>query len=149
MADVVTDGAFSNFAGYDCTLLLLEGAGITLEHGGGQVDVLSAPLQAARLRGDEQTTATLHDGSVRDFNVMVRRAQFVATVTSGGRGDAELQAEADVFLLYAVAGDMSVNGLVGGDLVLPAQHLYVQRTSEDVTTLCSGASFIATQLRRL
>ena len=73
MADVTTDGIFSNFAGYDRTLLLLEGNGITLKHGNDQVDVLEAPLQAARFDGGTETEAVLHSGAIRDFNIMTLR----------------------------------------------------------------------------
>ncbi len=90
MADVTTDGDFSNFAGYDRTLLLLEGNGITLDHANGQRDVLNKHLQAARFRGDARTAATLHDGPIRDFNVMARRDYCTASVTSSKKADTSL-----------------------------------------------------------
>jgi len=64
MADVTTDGEFSNFSGYDRTLLLLEGNGLTLDCGGA-LHRLEQPLQAARFRGEDVTDRPGHTGMVK------------------------------------------------------------------------------------
>ena len=81
MADVTTNGAFSNFSGYQRTLLLLEGKGLTLDNNSAS-HRLEKPLQSARFSGDDQTFATLHDGPVKDFNIMVQRQRCSARVSS-------------------------------------------------------------------
>ena len=81
MAEVTTNGAFSNFSGYDRTLLLLDGKGLTLDCDGAS-HRLENPLQLARFSGDDHTTATLHDGPVKDFNIMVQRQHCSARVNS-------------------------------------------------------------------
>ena len=60
MADVTTDGEFSNFSGYDRTLLLLDGNGLMLDCAGVR-QRLDKPLQAARFRGEDSTFAILPD----------------------------------------------------------------------------------------
>jgi len=79
-ADVAQDGAFSNFPGIDRTLLLLNGAGLTLAFGDRAV-VLDKRYQMARFAGDEATQCALLHGPCKDFNIMVDRARGRAAVT--------------------------------------------------------------------
>ena len=50
MADVTTDGEFSNFSGYDRTLLLLDGNGLMLDCDGVRQRLAVLPFQAHRVR---------------------------------------------------------------------------------------------------
>ena len=76
MADVVEDGDFSPFPGYDRTLIVARGEGMELTF-----DAASAPArlagtgQGAFFSGDWLTCGRLLDGPVRDFNVMSARAR--------------------------------------------------------------------------
>ena len=74
MASVVEDGPFSNFTGYDRTLVLLKGAGMTLSYDNSDVhsDTLDKPLQMAQFDGGCATHARLHCGAIEDFNIMTR-----------------------------------------------------------------------------
>jgi hypothetical protein len=74
IADVAADAPFSAFAGVDRTLALLSGAGMRLT-GATHATELRAPYEPYRFSGDDETTCTLVDGPVRDFNLMVRRAR--------------------------------------------------------------------------
>jgi len=109
MADVVSDGRFSDFSGYDRTLLLLQGEGITLKHGNGQCDRLLVPLQAARFNGEVETEVSLHGGPIKDFNVMARREFCSASVnTLHHVTDAEIPVDGDILLVYAVEGTIGI-----------------------------------------
>jgi len=109
MADVVSDGRFSDFSGYDRTLVLLQGEGITLNHGDGQCDRLLEPLQAARFDGKVETEASLHAGPIKDFNVMARREFCSASVnTLHHATDAEIPVDGDILLIYAVDEAISI-----------------------------------------
>ena len=109
IADVVSDGRFSDFSGYDRTLLLLQGEGITLNHGNGQCDRLVDPLQAARFDGAAETGARLHAGPIKDFNVMAKRDYCLAKVDSLiGTVDAEIPIDGDILLVYAVDDAISI-----------------------------------------
>ncbi len=87
-ARVSEPGPFSDFAGYERLLVVVEGAGLVLEHG------QAAPRQAARLLepcqfpGDLVTTALLPQGPIEDLNLLYRprsvRAQM-ETVRLGMR----------------------------------------------------------------
>lgn len=81
MARVEGDGPFSRFAGYDRTLVLLEGRGVRLDFGGAAPPVtLAGALSAAAFSGDWATSCRLLGGAVRDFNVMVDRTRAAAAV---------------------------------------------------------------------
>ncbi|WXB12019.1 HutD family protein [Pendulispora albinea] len=81
VADVASDGPFSRFEGYDRHIMLLEGAGMTLDCGAhGRVE-LARPLEPRTFSGDWDVHGTLLDGPVRDFNVIVDRARASATLT--------------------------------------------------------------------
>ncbi len=75
IADVATDGPFSSFAGYDRHILLVEGAGMTLECGANGRIELPATFTPRSFSGDWQVHGRLTAGPVRDFNVMVDRAE--------------------------------------------------------------------------
>ena len=147
MADVTSDGEFSNFSGYDRCLLLLEGAGLTLDCAD-SVHRLEQPLQAARFRGEDATFATLHDGPVRDFNIMTLRRYCSAQVHSQAHARAaSLDVDADLLLVYAVDAELQLDSADSGELLLPARQLLIIREPASKTLHCNGAGFIATQIR--
>jgi environmental stress-induced protein Ves len=147
MADVASDGAFSNFSGYDRTLLLLEGAGITLDCDG-EKHQLNQPLQAARFRGEDPTFATLHDGPIKDFNIMTHRQNCTASVTAQAEEAAsQTDVDAQILLVYAVNGDLRIESDALSRLTLPAGHLLIIRNPAIQVLHNQGAGFIVTQIR--
>jgi environmental stress-induced protein Ves len=146
MADVASDGSFSNFSGYDRTLLLLEGAGITLDCDG-EKHQLNQPLQAARFRGEDPTFATLLDGPIKDFNIMAHRQSCTASVTAhAGEAGAQTEINAQVLLVYAVNGDLRIESNALSRLTLPAGHLLVTHNPANQVLHSQGAGFIVTQI---
>ncbi len=85
IADVATDGPFSRFVKIDRHLLLIEGRGVRLAIDGTSrtLDRLYQPIAFA---GESTTFCTLLDGPVRDFNVMVDRRRFTASVRRLAQG---------------------------------------------------------------
>lgn len=74
IADVATDGPFSRFEGYDRHIMLLAGAGMTLDCGvHGRIE-LAAPCAPRTFSGDWDVRGALVAGPVRDFNVIVDRS---------------------------------------------------------------------------
>lgn len=147
MADVTSDGEFSNFSGYDRSLLLLEGNGLTLLSDGRE-QALSEPLQVARFRGEGPTYARLHDGPIRDFNIMTRRRHCSALVTSeAGNAPSQIEIDADILLIYAVDAALHIDCHEFGRLSLPARHLLVARSPNTQLLHSHGAAYIATQIR--
>lgn len=80
IADVESDGAFSPFPGCDRHIALLEGAGMELAFGEADPVRLDQRLRFVTFAGEWQTRGRLLAGPVRDFNVIVQRAEYSADV---------------------------------------------------------------------
>ena len=80
MAGVEESGAFSPFPGVDRTLMLLEGAGLELDHGEHGLQWLEGPLCPVSFSGDWTTRCRLVAGPCRDFNVMTARGRASHTL---------------------------------------------------------------------
>jgi len=146
MADVTTDGSFSNFTGYDRCLLLVEGNGITLTHNDGRCDNLTSWLQAAHFNGDDRTFATLHDGSIRDFNIMSRRGVCSAEVIANAdSGVSRFDTGADIQVIYAMNSDVEIRSSEDEIQILASEHLFVIR-DPSIQLSCSGGATICTRI---
>lgn len=75
VADVDIDAPFSEFPGIDRTLLILQGAGLKLveKSTGTTWETLGTCLSPVHFEGEKPLVGCLVDGSIRDFNLMVRR----------------------------------------------------------------------------
>ena len=147
MADVTTNGKFSNFSGYERTLLLLEGKGLSLDCDGVS-HRLEKPLQSARFSGDDQTFATLHDGPVKDFNIMVQRQHCCARVSSAiDPEESTITVDGGILLVYAVDGELSLSGPGIRIPIIPEGHLGVVQEPANGSWRCRGAGHIAVQIR--
>jgi hypothetical protein len=76
MAQVASDGPFSDFPGIDRTLVVINGSGMVLSIGSNAPVMLSHGTRAVRFAGDTPTGARLTDGGITDLNVMTRRGRF-------------------------------------------------------------------------
>jgi hypothetical protein len=74
IADVKQSGPFSDFTGYERTIMLLEGEGFVLDFDEAPTQRIDRPWQPFRFAGEWKTNCTLIDGPVRDFNLMVARS---------------------------------------------------------------------------
>ena len=103
IASVANDGPFSDFSGYDRTLLLLEGTGITLNNPNGSSIELNSPLDCAHFKGEDLINASLHDGPIKDFNVMTLRSICSASVTAiNEKSEPLIQINAEKLLVYSL-----------------------------------------------
>src|ERR1700710_1019683 len=75
MARVASDGQFSEFAGIDRTLALIEGSGLMLKIGNNAPVTLSSGAEPVSFTGDTPTFAHLTQGEITDLNVMTRRGR--------------------------------------------------------------------------
>lgn len=73
IAEVEADGPFSLFPGCERAIMLIEGAGMTLDGGEHGSIPLLEPLQTRSFSGDRPILGRLVSGPVRDFNLIVRR----------------------------------------------------------------------------
>lgn len=76
MARVASDGPFSEFAGIDRTLAVLEGNGLSLTVGDATPVVVDRNSEPIHFPGDTPTSARLLAGEIIDLNVMTRRGRF-------------------------------------------------------------------------
>ena len=103
IASVANDGPFSDFSGYDRTLLLLEGSGITLNKPNGIFKVLNSSLDYANFKGEDLIDATLHNGPIKDFNIMTLRSICTSSVTAiDETSESLLNINADKLLVYSI-----------------------------------------------
>jgi environmental stress-induced protein Ves len=150
MADVVSDGRFSDFSGYDRTLLLLRGVGITLNHANGQCDRLVAPLQAAHFSGEIGTEASLHAGPIKDFNIMVRPEFCSASVQSLHHAtDVEIPVDGDILLFYAVDEPVSIKSRSWPPITIESNHLCRINKPSAENMAASGSALIVIQITYL
>ena len=112
IADVSTDGPFSNFDHVDRVIVLLSGAGVRLRSSDGKIDHrLDEPLVPFAFSGDDAITAALIDGASSDFNVMTRRGVVRADVQIVRT--AESCAESAAGVLFAARGSWTAHARAG------------------------------------
>ncbi|MDA3886004.1 MAG: HutD family protein [Candidatus Delongbacteria bacterium] len=107
IAGVVADGPFSDFNGYDRTLLMLEGYGIELKHSDGSINYLRKTSETAVFSGDLYTSAKLVNGQIKDFNVMTLRDKCYSSVeVLSGKND--VAKNYDELLIYCHDEDTDI-----------------------------------------
>jgi environmental stress-induced protein Ves len=76
MAQVASDGPFSEFFGIDRTLAVIKGSGLVLTIGNNASITLDRGSDPTSFSGDIATSAQLVAGKITDLNVMTRRGRF-------------------------------------------------------------------------
>ena len=143
MADVTEDGAFSDFSGYDRCLILINGAGLTLKDDKSQKWALARQLDSAHFKGEDFIDARLHDGPIRDFNLMTRRQNCSAKVfTSQQHANQTIRLDGDLFLLFNIQGSASFKLDNSTREALDEQHLMQLDPSSGSSCDCSGEAWI-------
>jgi environmental stress-induced protein Ves len=113
IAEIENDCAFSAFAGFDRTLLVLHGAGIELTFDQAPSVILHERDRPAQFAGEWQAWCRLIDGPTRDFNVLTRRdivsAELLHRPLVGAMWfHAGAQTE---WLIHMLAGSAKITGL--------------------------------------
>jgi uncharacterized protein len=80
IADVASDGPFSEFPGIDRWIMVISGKGMELRIDGLGTKRLDRPFEPLFFPGDAKTDCRLIDGSIRDFNFMVARSYGKGTL---------------------------------------------------------------------
>jgi environmental stress-induced protein Ves len=155
IASVVNDGDFSNFAGYQRNLVLIEGNGLTLDHRNGDIDNLTQLLDIARFDGGCNTHGALSNGGIKDFNIMTRMTSFLPEVTcyvEQTTVSLELL-ENDFIFAYSLTNDIIISDLEDVPQTLPVGHLakiqyrIEAEQSNSLTTSIAGKNMIIIQLK--
>ncbi|MGZ3461830.1 MAG: HutD/Ves family protein [Archangium sp.] len=115
IATVSASGPFSVFPGVDRTLMLLEGEGVVLSFAGRApeaVERLDRRWRPLAFPGEAEIHCRLLGGPVRDFNLMVDRAEAQASleVVALAAGETRELPGARTVLLHVLEGRVSVAG---------------------------------------
>lgn len=78
IANVTSDGPFSNFLGIDRVILLLEGNGFILKINNNIEKKIMEKFEPFCFNGEENINCELINGAIRDFNFMTRRSDVKA-----------------------------------------------------------------------
>ncbi|RWC38850.1 MAG: HutD family protein [Mesorhizobium sp.] len=109
MARVELSGPFSQFAGIDRTLAVLEGEGIVLEIAGYPPTSINRATALFSFPADVQTSATLIGGPITDLNVMTRRSRVTHSVERLViSAPVEIRTGAGTTLILCLDGDVIV-----------------------------------------
>jgi environmental stress-induced protein Ves len=116
IASVAQSGPFSDFTGYDRSIMLVEGKGFTLDFAEAGTHHLVRRFEPLRFDGAWRTHCTLIDGPVKDFNLIARknvRAVLEVLRVTG----AEMISVAPTTVLHVFHGKVSAaeRDLVAGD----------------------------------
>jgi environmental stress-induced protein Ves len=146
MAPVTENGRFSDFGGYDRTLILVEGSGITLSHDSGQVDRLEQRFDSAQFDGGWIIEASLHQDRIIDFNVMTRQGVCKAQVdVFSQNGEHRFNVDADQLSVYPLDTDIELLTPGAEKLQLEAAHLLHVNSPPQGGWKLSGEAVICVQ----
>ena len=106
IADVASDGPFSEFPGIDRWIMLIEGKGMELAIDG-QVRRIADSFEPFAFSGDARTDCRLLAGPIRDFNLMMARSY-----ASGGLRISRLVANEALPLAENIAALHVLNGRI-------------------------------------
>ena len=108
IAEVAQSGPFSDFAGYQRNIMLVEGAGFTLEFEGQTAQRLSRSFQPYCFDGGWRTHCTLIDGPVKDFNLIARHGSAALLEVLRLIPGSETVPPAHTIVLHLFHGQVSV-----------------------------------------
>jgi uncharacterized protein len=139
IADVESDGAFSTFPGCDRHIALLDGPGMQIDFDESAPLVLDQRLKFLQFSGEWNARGRLLGGTVRDFNVIVRRAAFQAEVLHRPLvGPMVFLPEAKTtWFIYVAVGRAELKDVAGMDLEA-GDSLLLERDGEARNRVLSG-----------
>ncbi len=120
IAEIESDGPFSQFTGVERDLLLLSGKGIELDIGDAPPQRLDQRFQRIHFNGEDTVQCRLLAGPTRDFNVMVARRLVSAEVHARPLNGTMLVfvESGQTWLIHVFAGTASARS---GDLAVEAE----------------------------
>ncbi len=152
IASVVNDGDFSNFAGYQRNLVLIEGEGLTLDHRNGDIDKLTQLLDISHFDGASKTHGALVNGGIKDFNIMTNQLSFSAEVNCYVTQQSitiNFSAERLIFA-YSLSDEMLIktaeNNTVSVGHLAKFQDRKLSNDTKQVSAIISGKNMIIIEL---
>jgi environmental stress-induced protein Ves len=134
MAQVETDGPFSNFPDVDRSLGILAGDGLTLRFANQNDITVRHNTSPVRFPADVPVAATLLAGPVLDLNVMTRRNIWSHRVSLCGADiDARLDERTCLRMLIAPDSNLVVHDEDGKRELLPGDAVMFDRATSQLT----------------
>jgi environmental stress-induced protein Ves len=144
IADVETDGPFSRFEGIDRTIVLLDGAGMSLTFNDASEHVLNHAFVPFEFVGEAQVSARLINGATQDFNLMIRRTVARGKLTVM-REPGAFALASDVRMVFVARGSATLGLEVGlGQTTLGAYDAAVfdDSVGEPIRAMVSADSIV-------
>jgi environmental stress-induced protein Ves len=111
VAQIDASGPFSDFAGYDRKMVLLQGHGVALEFGGGERRALRSVGEWLEFDGAISTRCELLDGPCVDLNLIVSKSLRSAARTERLREPLRVTAiHGETILIFAIEEPLSLDG---------------------------------------
>ena len=143
IADVASDGPFSEFPGIDRWIMVIQGKGMALNIAGLGTKRLDRPFIPLFFPGDANTNCALIHGPIRDFNFMIARSfgkgtLQVSRLTAGMAAPlAENTAAIHVLAGSAEIETNDIQPLAAGDTWIAEQPGKVKVTGEALLAIVS------------
>jgi uncharacterized protein len=109
LATIDRDGPFSEFRGYDRTIVALDADPVELDVDG-KVFVLE-PGQPREFRGEARVACRLRGGATRDLNAMTLRDAFVHDVEIVTSSQRFVLDDDEIAFVYAIDGEAAVENM--------------------------------------
>jgi uncharacterized protein len=117
LATIERDGPFSEFRGYDRTIVALDDDPVELDIDG--TTIVLEPGHPHEFRGESQVACRLRAGATRDLNAMTSRDAFVHDVEIVTSAQRFVLDDDEIAFVYAIDGDAAVDGMpcAAGDTI--------------------------------
>ncbi|MEX1107777.1 MAG: HutD family protein [Dongiaceae bacterium] len=152
LARIEQDGPFSAFPGIDRTIMLVEGAGMTLTTETGTVISLDRRFMPQDFPGEWTVECRLASGPVRDLNLMVNRARATRRweIVELGAKPARLAANGETLILHALGGYATLSGIAGIDRIAAGDTVVAAASDIEANAAAAGEGtiFVATLAAR-
>jgi environmental stress-induced protein Ves len=140
IADVEQSGPFSDFTGYDRTIMLLEGRGFVLDFDQAPSQRIERRWEPFRFAGDWKANCTLIDGPVRDFNLMVARSGLSGRIETRRLKPGTIRLPgAPTVLVHAISAEV----LVGEAEICSGDTMRIDGADEITLTTTSPHNIVA------
>jgi hypothetical protein len=114
--------------------VLIEGSGLILDHGNGDIDKLTNLLDIAHFDGGNKTYGSLVNGAIKDFNVITNQQSYNAQVDSytGSKKLSFTPTVKTVAFVYSLTDETKIQSKQQS-LHLPVGHLVkVEKTQDEI-----------------
>lgn len=145
MANVVEDGVFSDFSGYQRNLVLIAGKGINLQHDDNKIDTLHHLLDVANFDGGCRTIGNLLDGEITDFNVITDKEKCSVVVKTFKEQQTLEVNPADLCFIYSLSGAFQLTSYQNQQII-KAKHLLKLSAAKAGDVTITGQKLIVVYL---